>query len=102
MKFTTSAVALGLFASGALAVNVTQVMKSGGTNDLEIQTDGTCIDLFQGTYGARLNNGVTGTNCLFWIDSGCSGNPIGTVTTDKREADLPDGANGIECFVAGQ
>jgi hypothetical protein len=48
MKFTTLAITLGLFASNAYAVSVTQIMKSGSTNDLEIQTDGTCIDLFQG------------------------------------------------------
>ncbi|KAL4866981.1 hypothetical protein BDV12DRAFT_198710 [Aspergillus spectabilis] len=102
MKFTATAIALGLFASNTYAVSVTQIMKSGSTNDLEIQTDGTCIDLFQGTYGARLNSAAAGTNCLFWVDSGCSGKPIGTVTSDKPEADLQDGANGIECFVAGQ
>ena len=47
MKFT-AALSLALFASSSLAVSVTQIMKGGGTNDLEIQTDGTCIDLFQG------------------------------------------------------
>ncbi|KAL4880302.1 hypothetical protein BJY04DRAFT_80111 [Aspergillus karnatakaensis] len=104
MKFTTAtaAITLGFLASNASAVSVTQIMKSGSTNDLNIQTDGTCIDLFQGTYGARLNHPTAGTNCLFWVDSGCSGKPIGTVTKDKPEADLPDGANGIECFIAGQ
>lgn len=82
MKFT-AALSLGLFASSSLAVSVTQIMKGGGTNDLQIQTDGTCIDLFQGyvfklidgvgvtnelsTYGARLNGGVTGTKCHFWV-----------------------------------
>ncbi|OJJ59278.1 hypothetical protein ASPSYDRAFT_45718 [Aspergillus sydowii CBS 593.65] len=97
----TAALSLGLFASSSLAVSVTQIMKGGGTNDLEIQTDGTCIDLFQGTYGARLNGGVTGTNCRFWVDSGCTGPVIGTISTENPEVEMPDGANGIRCSVPG-
>ena len=47
MKFP-STLALGLFASNALAARVTTLMKGGDTNDVEIATNGVCVDLFQG------------------------------------------------------
>lgn len=71
------------------------------------------------TYGARLNGGVTGTNCRFWVyvltssinhttcllmdisDSGCTGPVIGTISTENPEVEMPDGANGIRCSVPG-
>ncbi|KAL2860961.1 uncharacterized protein BJX67DRAFT_317763 [Aspergillus lucknowensis] len=101
MKLTTTLLSLGLLASTAFAVSVTQIQKGGSENDLEIATDGACVDLFQGTYAARLNDGVDGTACVFWVDSGCSGPSIGTATTCKPDVELPDGANGIRCFAPG-
>ncbi|KAF9893373.1 hypothetical protein FE257_011805 [Aspergillus nanangensis] len=101
MKPTTILLPVGLFVSNVLAVGVTITMAGGGTKDLEIPTDGACLDLFQGTYHARLNGGVDGTNCIFWVDSGCSGNPAGSITTVQRQTDIPEGANGARCFVPG-
>ncbi|KAL3462251.1 hypothetical protein BJX64DRAFT_259503 [Aspergillus heterothallicus] len=103
MKLTTTFIplSLALLTSQTLAVSITQIQKGGSGNELEIATDGACVDLFQGTYGAVLNDGVNGTACVFWVDSGCSGRSIGTVTTCKPEVELPDGANGIRCFAPG-
>ncbi|KAL2851874.1 hypothetical protein BJY01DRAFT_244807 [Aspergillus pseudoustus] len=103
MKYSTALLPLsvGLLATNTLAVSVTQIQKGGKENELNIATDGVCVDLFQGTYGAVLNNGVDGTACVFWVDSGCSGPSIGTATTCKREVELSDGANGIRCFAPG-
>ncbi|KAL2812957.1 hypothetical protein BJX63DRAFT_395317 [Aspergillus granulosus] len=103
MKFITTLIplSLGLLASNTLAVSVTQIQMGGNENELEIATDGVCVDLFQGTYGAVLNDGVNGTACVFWVDSGCSGQSIGTATTCKPDVELPDGANGIRCFAPG-
>ncbi|KAL2813647.1 hypothetical protein BDW59DRAFT_167455 [Aspergillus cavernicola] len=101
MKLSTVSLPLGLFISSSMAVTVTQITMGGNGNQLEIQGDGTCIDLFQGTYAARLEGGVAGTNCHFWVDSGCSGLPIGSITTTNPDVELPDGANGIRCYVPG-
>ncbi|KAL4940297.1 hypothetical protein BDV06DRAFT_224237 [Aspergillus oleicola] len=94
-----STLALGLFASNALAARVTTLMKSGDTHDVEVATDGVCVDLFQGAYAARLSRGPEGTKCLFWVDSGCTGEPIGEISTGSIETDLSDGANGIKCVL---
>ncbi|KAL4789759.1 hypothetical protein BDV19DRAFT_394751 [Aspergillus venezuelensis] len=94
-----STLALGLFVSNALAARVTTLMKGGDTNDLEIATDGVCVDLFQGAYAARLSRGPEGTECLFWVDSGCTGEPIAEISTGSIETDLSEGANWIKCVL---
>ncbi|KAJ0426702.1 hypothetical protein BJY00DRAFT_306699 [Aspergillus carlsbadensis] len=103
MKFTTALLplSLSLLASTTLAVSVTQIQKGGKENELNIATDGVCVDLFQGTWGAVLNDGVNGTACVFWVDSGCTGPSLGTATTCKPEVEFTDGANGIRCFAPG-
>ncbi|KAL2843573.1 hypothetical protein BJX68DRAFT_270068 [Aspergillus pseudodeflectus] len=103
MKFPNAflPLSLSLLASTTLAVSVTQIQKGGTETELSIATDGVCVDLFQGTYGAVLNDGANGTACVFWVDSGCSGPSIGTATTCKPEVELPEGANGIRCFAPG-
>ncbi|KIA75340.1 hypothetical protein HK57_00193 [Aspergillus ustus] len=112
MKFSTAllpfSLSVSLLAANTLAVSVTRIQKGGKETELEIATDGVCVDLFQGTYGAVLNDGVNGTACVFWVyvslsfplveyPHGMSGN----VTTCKREVEFSDGANGIRCFAPG-
>ncbi|OJJ40926.1 hypothetical protein ASPWEDRAFT_34390 [Aspergillus wentii DTO 134E9] len=97
MKLTTVLLPLGLFVSSSLAVGITITMAGGGTKDLDIPTTGECIDLFQGTDHARLNGGTDGTRCDFWLDSGCSGSPVGSISTSKRESDMAEPANGARC-----
>ncbi|KAL4957583.1 hypothetical protein BDW69DRAFT_180507 [Aspergillus filifer] len=92
-----STLALGLFASNALAAQVTMLMKGGDTDDVEVATDGVCVDLVQGTYAVRLSRGPEGRKCLFWVDSRCTGEPIGELSTGNTETDLSEGANGIMC-----
>ncbi|KAL4963713.1 uncharacterized protein BDV14DRAFT_201682 [Aspergillus stella-maris] len=95
-----STFAIGLFVSNALGARITTLMKGGDTNDVEVATDGVCIDLFQGAYAARLSRGPEGAKCLFWVDSGCTGDWIGEISTGSIETDLSEGANGIKCVLA--
>jgi hypothetical protein len=49
MKLTTLIlISLSLLASTTLAVSVTQIQKGGTERELNIATDGECVDLFQG------------------------------------------------------
>jgi hypothetical protein len=50
MKFPSAFLpfSLSLLASTTLAVSVTQIQKGGTETELNIATDGVCVDLFQG------------------------------------------------------
>ncbi|PKY03875.1 hypothetical protein P168DRAFT_319333 [Aspergillus campestris IBT 28561] len=97
MKPTSIILPLGLLITNALAVDVTITM-AGGTTDLRhLPTTGECIDLFQGTHHAKLHGGDKGTLCVFWLDSGCTGPPVGAISTQSRDSDMVDSANGARC-----
>jgi hypothetical protein len=60
MKFTTLIpLSLSLLASTTLAVSVTQIQKGGTERELNIATDGECVDLFQGCAYSSLQSSST-------------------------------------------
>ncbi|PLN80126.1 hypothetical protein BDW42DRAFT_194718 [Aspergillus taichungensis] len=97
MKPTSIILPLGLLVANALAVDVEITMAGGKTALRRIPTTGECIDLFQGTSHASLHGGGEGTLCVFWVDSGCTGPPVGSISTESRDSDMVDSANGVRC-----